>query len=132
VNTADCPGASVVVAPAHAPAGAVKDWQTGSVVSEPVPVWVSVTPTPDNVTVPVLAATNVYVTTCPTVVTDAAEADLTIVRPELVEAGIETADGSDVTGGPTGGVPDAVAESFSDPASRSAWVTVAVAVNVAD
>ena len=29
-------------------------------------------------------------------------------------------------------VPDAVAESAREPRSRSAWVTVAVAVNVAD
>ena len=50
----------------------------------------------------------------------------------VVSAGMETADGADVTGAPAGGVPDAVALSLSEPLFRSACVTVAVAVNVAD
>ena len=38
--------------------------------------------------------------------------------------GTVTVDGGDVTGGPLGGVPEAVAESFTLPLSRSAWVIV--------
>ena len=56
---------------------------------------------------------------------------LVTVIAAVVDAGIETADGGEVTAGPVGGVPEAVAVSFSEPLFRSAWVTVAVAVKVA-
>ena len=39
-------------------------------------------------------------------------------------AGIDTVDGSDVVDVPAGEVPDAVAESFTLPLSKSAWLTV--------
>jgi hypothetical protein len=41
-------------------------------------------------------------------------------------------DGAEVTAGPVGGVPDAVAVFVIEPASTSAWVTVYVPVHVAD
>ena len=49
-----------------------------------------------------------------------------------VGAGTVTVDGGEVTGPPAGGVPVAVAVSLTWPLSRSACVTVYVAVHVAE
>ena len=57
---------------------------------------------------------------------------MTTVIAGVCVAGIVTAAGAEVTAAPDGGVPEAVAESFSEPLFRSAWVAVAVAVKVAD
>jgi hypothetical protein len=70
--------------------------------------------------------------TSPTALTLTGLADFTVVRPFAGLTGTLTGfDGGLITGGPVGGVPVDVAESFTDPASRSAWVTVYVAVKVA-
>jgi hypothetical protein len=47
----------------------------------------------------------------------------------MVSAGLEVVatdavDGDDITGEPVGGFPEAVAESSTDPLSKSAWVNV--------
>ena len=67
---------------------------------------------------------NVYVTVSPTADTDAGLADFTIDNAGLCVTGTDAVDGGDVTGGPVGGVPVAVAESLIDPLSRSACVTM--------
>ena len=59
------------------------------------------------------------------------ELDLSTVMPG-VAAAVTRASSVAVTGGPAGGVPDAVAVLASDPASMSACVTVYVAVHVVD
>ena len=68
----------------------------------------------------------------PTAVTDAVEADFSTVIAAVWVAGMLKVAAGDVTAGPDGGVPFAVAESLSEPLFRSAWVTVAVALKVAD
>ena len=50
--------------------------------------------------------------------------DFRMVIPVLWAVGTEAVDGGLVTGVPTGGVPVAVAESATEPLSRSAWVSV--------
>jgi hypothetical protein len=115
VQVVDAPGANVVtghVGPElNATAGAA---------------CTSATDTPCKVTLPVLVTRNEYVITCPTVDTEDLSADFTIDRPGSGVAGTVTSDGVD--GGMSvvepGGVPVAVAESFTLPLSRSAWVTV--------
>jgi len=92
----------------------------------------SVTAKPDSVTLPVFSSANVYVTTCPTDETVAGAADLASDNDAFDSAVTVAGDGSDVTLGPDGGVPDAVAESTIDPASISACVTVYDPVHVVD
>src|ERR1700758_1753731 len=86
--------------------------------------WVSSTVTPVSVTLPVLVTANEYGTLWPACVTDAAVVDFTTVIPGAAGAGTDAADGAEVTAGPDGGVPDAVAESLTLPLSTSACVTV--------
>ncbi len=50
--------------------------------------------------------------------------DLTTVSAGCGVVVTVTVDGGEVTGGPDGGVPVLVAESATDPLSRSAWVSV--------
>ena len=57
---------------------------------------------------------------------------MTTVIVAVWVAGMDKVAGADVIAAPVGGVPAAVAESLSEPWSRSAWVTVADAVKVAD
>jgi hypothetical protein len=57
---------------------------------------------------------------------------LTTVSAGLATTGTVAVDGGEVTGGPVGGVPDAVAVSFTLPLSRSACVTTYVAVHVSE
>jgi hypothetical protein len=71
-----------------------------------------------------LVTANVYVTVSPTADTDAGLADFTIDNAGFCVTGTDAVDGGDVTGGPVGGVPVAVAESLIDPLSRSACVTM--------
>ena len=68
----------------------------------------------------------------PTADTDAGLADLAIDKAGFCVATTVAVDGGESIGGPDGGEPDAVAESLIDPLSRSACVTMYVAVNVAD
>ena len=46
------------------------------------------------------------------------------VRPGVWVVGTVAVDGAEVTTGPVGGVPVAVAESATEPLLRSAWVSV--------
>ena len=64
-----------------------------------------------------------YVTVWPTVDTDAGAADFVIDTAGDGIAGIVAVAGGEVTDGPVGGVPVAVAESLIEPLFRSAWVT---------
>src|SRR6266702_5591966 len=68
----------------------------------------------------------------PTALTVAGLAVLTTVSAGDCVTVTIAVDGGEVTGGPVGGVPDAVAVSFTDPLSRSACVTTYVAVHVSD
>ena len=96
--------------------------------------WVSLTPTFDNVTFPVLVTTKLYVMTAPTALTEPGDADFTIDRAGAGVTGIVTVDGGEGGNGVVepGGVPVTVAESCTDPWSRSAWVTVYDAEHVVD
>jgi hypothetical protein len=85
-----------------------------------------------NVTLPVLVTRNEYVTTSPAKATVAGAADFT---SEIAGAGGAVTvvfDGGDVTSGPVGGVPVAVAVFVTCPASTSACVTEYVAVHVTE
>ena len=62
--------------------------------------------------------------TSPTFDTDTGVADFTTEIDGVWPAGTLAGDGGDVTAGPLGGVPVAVAVSLTLPLSRSAWVTV--------
>jgi hypothetical protein len=93
-------------------------------------VWVSVTFTVLNVTLPVFVTRNEYATVAPTVDTVVGLADFTTVIAGLCAAVTVAVEGVEAIPAPVGGVPIAVAESASDPLSRSAWVTVYVAVHV--
>jgi hypothetical protein len=64
------------------------------------------------------------VITAPTVDTVAGLADFTIVIAGDWVAITVAVDGGEVTAGPVGGVPVAVAESLIEPLFTSAWVTV--------
>ena len=85
-----------------------------------------------SVTLPVLVATKEYVMTRPTVNDegDVGVADFTRVSAGAGVIVIVVSDGGDVTFGPEGGVPVAVAELVTVPASASACVTTYVAVQV--
>ena len=62
---------------------------------------------------------------CPTWVTGDGDADVTTVSaPSCVTATVAVDCGEVTGGGPDGGTPDTVAESFTLPLSMSAWVTV--------
>ena len=125
VKDADWPGANDVDEPEQAPVGLDNDWHVGPDARLPAGgCCVSVTCTPDRSTFPVFVTANVYVTVSPTADTDAGLADFTIDNAGLCVTGTDAVDGGDVTGGPVGGVPVAVAESLIDPLSRSACVTM--------
>ena len=73
------------------------------------------TPTPASVTVPVLVATNEYVTTWPTDAIVVVGDDLVTTSAATVVAGRVRVAGGDEIGVPPGAVPVAVAVSASDP-----------------
>ena len=87
----------------------------------------SVTPTALNVTLPVFVTTNEYVTTLPTPGTGVADLASAI---DGVSTTVTAADAVSVTSTPPGEVPVTVAVFAIEPASRSACVTVYVAVQV--
>ncbi|SNS08715.1 hypothetical protein SAMN05216276_1003311 [Streptosporangium subroseum] len=59
---------------------------------------------------------------CPAAVTVLGDAVFTTVKPGTDVAVTVAVDGSEVTAGPTGGVPEAVAVFTIDPTLTSAWV----------
>jgi hypothetical protein len=93
---------------------------------------VSATATPVSVLFPVLVTRNEYVTVWPAAVTVLGDAVFNSATDGAEVAETVADDGADVTGGPVGGVPDAVAVSVIEPASMSACVTVYVPVQVVD
>src|SRR5690349_20593022 len=111
------PGASVVVGQVTVTAGPAGDTS-----------W-SATVRPCSVTCPELCTVKVKVISSPTparwslLASLVIDADLTRVSPGVSGVGVVVVDGGVTTGGPVGGVPDAVAELSTDPASTSAWVT---------
>jgi hypothetical protein len=126
VNNPDCPGANVVLDPEHVPAGEARLWQVGPLVNDPAgAVPLSVTDTACSVTLPVFLATKEYVITCPTVLYGPLEVTdfVTVIAGAAVVVTVAV-EGGEVTGEPVGGVPDVVAESLTDPLSRSACVIV--------
>ena len=101
---------------------------TGAV---PVPVnVVSATVIPVRSTLPVFVTRKLYVTTSPAAPTDVGSTDFTIVNDATAGMVTTAVSGGEVTAGPTGGVPVAVAVFVTAPAFTSAWVTVYVAVHV--
>ncbi len=76
--------------------------------------------------------TKLYAMLWPAAVTVVGDADFTTLNAGAGVAVTVAADGGDVTAGPVGGVPDAVAEFFTDPAFISACVTTYDAVHVVD
>jgi hypothetical protein len=94
---------------------------------------VSATVIPLTVTLPEFVTANEYVTFAPAAVTVVGLADLTSVRagPDVALT-VAVDGGEDVTAGPVGGVPDAVAELDTDPLSISACVVVYEPVHVVD
>ncbi len=114
----------------HDPAGLLSDTHTGALTAPAGATCVSVGATPVNVWLPVLVTVNVSVMTCPTAFTLAGLAVLPVVKLfAAVTSTLTGVDGGLVTGVPVGVVPVLVAASFTLPLSRSAWVTVYVAVN---
>ncbi len=120
VHVVDVCGASVV---------------TGHVMTGGVPVpenAVSVTLTPVTPVLPVLVTTKEYVTVWPAAVTVPGAA---VFSNDRLGAGVAVTvadEALDVTGGPAGGVPVAVAVFVTEPASTSACVTVYEPVQVVD
>ena len=89
------------------------------------------TPTAVSVTLPVFVTTNEYATVWPAAMTLFGTADFaTLIDGDCVT--VTTAVSLSVTGPPTGGVPDAVAEFEIEPASTSACVVAYDAVHVVD
>ncbi len=120
VHVVDVCGASVV---------------TGQVITGGVPVpenAVSAAVTPVSVVLPVLVTTKEYVTVWPAAVTAAGEAVFSRASAGPDVTVTVAVDALDVTGGPVGGVPVAVAVFVTEPASMSACVTVYVPVQVVD
>ena len=114
------------------PAGTVTATHVNPVTAPAGATCVSTGATDVNVWLPVFVTVNVSVMTSPTALTLTGLADFTVVRLFAGVTGTVTGfDGGDVICGPVGGVPVDVAESFTDPASRSACVTAYVAVKVA-
>ena len=101
------------------------------------PVRGSVMPTAVRVTLPVLVTRNENVCVSPS---DGPEGAVSVVSAAVLVRvmvftwviGVVVDDPGDVTTGPDGGVPDAVAVLLIDPAFTSAWVMVRVAVHVVD
>ncbi len=123
VKVAAWPAWSVVLVDVvHAPP--VTLWQVGPEVRAPAgAVWVSVTPTAMSVTLPVLVTMNWYEMSCPTALYGPVDVTvLTVVSAGEEVVGTVAVEGGEVTGGPVGGVPVEVAESATEPLSRSAWV----------
>ena len=89
----------------------------------------SLTPTPDNDTLPVLVTKNEYETDSPAAVTLFGVADLSTVI-DGKDVAVTVTESWAVTAAPVGGVPLAVAVFEIVPASMSAWVTVYVAEQV--
>ena len=114
VHVTDAPGASDA-----APAG--HDTAERLPVPENVP---STADTFASVTLPVFVTRNEYVTTAPAPATVDGVADFTIVNVGVADAVTVALEGGDVTAAPVGGVPVAVAVFVTEPASRSACVTV--------
>jgi hypothetical protein len=120
VQVVDCCGAT----------GAAGQVTTGAV---PVPENAdSATATPVRVWLPVFVTRNEYVTVCPAAVTVVGLAVFSSDRLAIALAVTVAVDGGEVTAGPAGGVPDAVAVLVIEPASMSACVTTYVAVHVVD
>jgi YbbR domain-containing protein len=108
---------------------------TGHVMTGGVPVpenAVSVALTPVRSVLPVLVTWKEYVTVWPADVTADGEAVFNTDSDGAAVAVTVAVDGFDVTAGPVGGVPDAVAVSMIEPPSTSACVTVYVPVQVVD
>src|SRR6185437_12825902 len=93
--------------------------------SVPVPEKsVSSTPTPVNVTFPVLVTTNEYVTVWPAFVTVVGFADFTTEMPGAGVSGMVTVEGGDGTGVfPPSGVPFATAVFVTEPLFTSVCVS---------
>jgi hypothetical protein len=108
----NAPGASVVTG--HEITGGVPEPENA----------VSVTLTPVSVLFPVLVTRNEYVTVWPAAVTDVGDAVFNNATKGAAVAVTVADDGADVTAGPVGGVPEAVAVSVTEPASTSPCVTV--------
>jgi hypothetical protein len=85
-----------------------------------------------SVVLPVLVTRAEYVTVWPAVVTADGEAVFSTASPGDAGTVTVAVDGFDVTAGPDGGVPDAVAVSVTPPASTSACVIVYVPEQVVD
>ena len=118
----------------QAPAGTVTATHVNPVTAPAGATCVSTGATDVNVWLPVFVTVNVSVMTSPTALTLTGLADFTVVNEFAGVTGTLTGgDGGLITGGSVGfgGVPVDVAESFTDPASRSACVTAYVAVKVA-
>nr|WP_238579612.1 hypothetical protein [Agreia bicolorata] len=114
VHVTDAPGANDAAPAGHVTAGAV-----------PVPEnAVSATVTSVIVTLPVFVTTNEYATASPAFAIDDGSADFTTANDGFAWAVTTALDGSDVTGLPVGGLPDAVAVFVIRPASTSACVAV--------
>ena len=114
------------------PAGTVTATHVNPVTAPAGATCVSTGATVVRVWLPVFVTVNVSVMTSPTALTLTGLADFTVVNEFVGVTGTATGfDGGLITGGPVGGVPVDVAESFTDPASRSACVTAYVAVKVA-
>ncbi len=109
-----------------APAG-----QVGPLVSAPAgAVWVSTTATLVSLTLPLFVTTKLYVTVVPAVDTVAGLAVFAIVRLGAWTADTAAMAGTAVAVVPLGVIADAVLTSLSEPACRSAAVTVCFVVQV--
>ena len=84
----------------------------------------SVTVTGFNVTFPVFVTKYEYVIFVPAAEYEATLADFTIEIAGFCVTGVVLVDGGEVVDPPLGVVPDATAESFTDPLFTSVWVTV--------
>ncbi len=114
------------------PVGVDNDTQLIALTGPAGATCVSVGVTAVRVWLPVLVTVNVYVMTSPTAATVLTDGTFAVVTVSTGFTGTLTGgDGGPITGGPVGGVPVLVALSFTLPLSRSAWVTVYVAVNTA-
>ncbi|MDH2430311.1 hypothetical protein [Sphaerisporangium sp. TRM90804] len=120
VHVVDACGASVVTG--HVMTGAGPEPEND----------VSTAPTPVNVVFPLFTIENEYVIKRP--VAAAVFGDAVFSSDRLGAASIVTVavDGSELTAGPVGGVPDATAVFTMDPASTSACVTTYEPVHVVD
>ncbi|MDH2430314.1 hypothetical protein, partial [Sphaerisporangium sp. TRM90804] len=123
----------------YVPVQVVEAWGssvvTGHVITGGVPVpvnAVSAAPTLVSVVLPVFTTRNEYVITRPAAVTTPGDAVFSNDRLGAVSMVTVAVDGSELTAGPVGGVPEATAVFTIEPASTSACVVTYVPVHVVD